>query len=152
MAYESIQGADIQLNESVIAARRAEEPEVTRVTFGVNALYALSRESVRFPVSRTESIDTGQVCVTIDPDADAGTNIGSVDYDAMMLNVRYGVQAVFPGLYQLIQEGEHDPSLLNPVRAVATDRCTLNEDLRGFHAEGCLDFLPGSLWAGADGG
>ena len=142
----------INLTGDVISARRRESPASSRVTFGVTALYGLSRASVPFPVSRTETIETGQVCITIDPESDASNNLGIIDYDQNLIHVRYGVQAVFPGLFKLISEGKHDPSLLNPVRATATDRCTTNEDLRGFHAEGCLDFLPGSLWSGAEGG
>lgn len=52
----------------------------------------------------------------------------------------------------MLTSGGHDPSLLNPIRAVATDRCTLTPDLSGWRALGCLDFLPGSYWAGAEGG
>lgn len=140
------------LTEEVITARRQAAQSVTRVAFGVNALYGLSRRSVSFPVSRKESIETGQVCVTMDPESDVHSNVGIIDYEAGVINVRYGVQAVFPGLFQLVMEGKHDPSLLNPVRAVATDKCSVTPDLRGFHALGCLDFLPGSLWAGAEGG
>lgn len=59
---------------------------------------------------------------------------------------------LFPGLYELIRRGGHDPSLLNPVRVTATDECRLEEDFSGWHALGCLEFLPGSIWAGASGG
>jgi len=140
------------LTQEVIETRRRTKEAVQRVTFGVNALYGLSRESVLFPVSARESIETGQVCVTLDPEAEQASNLGVIDYEAGSISVRYGIQAVFPGLYNLIRSGKHDPSLLNPVRAIATDKCTVTEDLRGFHAMGCLDFLPGSLWAGAEGG
>jgi len=123
-----------------------------RVLFRVSNLYGLSQESVRLPLNDTESIESGQVCVTIDPDADASSNLGLIDYQEGRLKVRYGVQVVFPGLYRLVTAGDHDPVLLNPIRAIATDECTLTEDLTGFRALGCLEFLPGSLWAGADGG
>ena len=122
-----------------------------QLMFGVRALYGLSRQSVRLPLSDTEAIDSGQVCLSIDPDADPSTNLGIIDYSQCKLTVRYGVQFIFPGLYQLITQGDHDPSLLNPVRGVATDECTLAEDFVGWRAIGCLEFLPGSIWAGADG-
>jgi hypothetical protein len=66
--------------------------------------------------------------------------------------VRYSGQIVFPGLYHLVRGGGHDPSLLAPVKVTATDRCTLTPDLSGWHAVGCLEFMPGSYWAGAKGG
>ena len=120
--------------------------------FSVSGLYGLSRESVRLPISETDFIDSGQICVTVDPDADASGNVGMVDFDRRYLRVRYGVQMVFPGLHELVTSGAHDLSLLSPPRAVATDDCTVTPDLSGWRALGCIDFLPGSLWAGAGGG
>jgi len=124
----------------------------SRVTFQVTALYGLSTESVAIPLNETETIESGQVCVTIDPDANTAGNIGVIDYERGRLDVRYAGQIVFPGLYKLVRQGGYEPSLLNPVRVTATDRCTLLPDLSGWHAVGCLQFLPGSLWAGAKGG
>jgi hypothetical protein len=123
-----------------------------RVMFRVAALYGLSRASVLMPLNETEFIESGQICVTIDPEADPASNVGLIDYDTHQLRVRYGIQAVFPGLYELVTAGKHDPSLLHPVRAIATDECTVSPDYSGWHAVGCLEFLPGSLWAGAEGG
>lgn len=143
---------DVMLSPEAVAARRANHTVPHTVVFMVKALYGLSKESVRMPLNETESIESGQMCVSIDPDADPSSNIGLVDFQHGRLVVRYGVQAVFPGLYELISQGKHDPSLLNPVRAVATDECTLTPDLSGWRALGCLDFLPGSIWAGASGG
>jgi hypothetical protein len=140
------------LTAESIAARRNAITSPRQVTFGVAALYGLSRESVWMPVNATEGIESGQVCITIDPESPPASNLGVIDYDQGKLVVRYGVQAVFPGLFQLITEGKHDPSLLNPVRCTATDECTLTPERSGWRALGCLDFLPGSLWAGATGG
>lgn len=142
------------LTTEEIATRRLEQQESTveRVTFGVKALYGLSRQSVSLPINDSQAIESGQVCVTVDADADQLGNIGSVDFGAGTLKVRYAVQAVFPGLYELLRSGRHDPALLAPVRMVATDDCVLTGDMKGWHALGCLDFLPGSIWAGASGG
>ena len=112
----------------------------------------LSTHGVPLPLNGTDSFDSGQVCVTIDPDAEMSGNAGVIDFDAGTLTVRYNAQIIFPGLYQLITDGHHDPSLLNPVRVTATDQCTVLPDLTGWRALGCLEFLPGSLWAGAEGG
>jgi hypothetical protein len=120
--------------------QRAAKPEPTqRVIFRVEELYGIS-EGTRFPLNETDSIDTGQICLTMDPKADLSANIGSVDFDNCTMRVRYGVQ------------GEHDLSLLGPIRAVATDECTLTPQLTGWRALGCLEMLPGSLWSGAKGG
>jgi hypothetical protein len=143
---------EIPLTTEAVAARRNKEKSIETVTFSVKALYGLSRQSMRMPLNETDFIDSGQVCVTIDPDADPSCNTGIIHYNARKLTVRYGVQTVFPGLYQLITQGNHDPSLLNPVRAVATDECTVNVEYTGWRALGCLEFLPGSIWAGAAGG
>jgi hypothetical protein len=75
-----------------------------------------------------------------------------VDFERRRLRVRYSVQLVFPGLYDLVTSGEHDTALLNPVRAVATDECEVAEDYSGWRALGRMDFLPGSMWSGAGGG
>jgi hypothetical protein len=119
--------------------------------FGLRALYGLSPSSIRLPLNERESIDSGQVCVTIDPDADPSCNVGLIDYERGKLTVRYGGQLVFPGLYELVTGGRFDPGLLHPVRGVATDDCTLTSDLSGWRADGRLQFLPGSIWAGAHG-
>jgi hypothetical protein len=140
------------LSVEEVAARRSAPRDAEQVMFALKALYGLSTHSVRLPLNETESIDSGQICATIDPDADPSCNKGIVDYSKGKLVVRYGVHAVFPGLNRLIVEGRHDPSLLHPIRAVATDDCTLSADAKGWRALGCLDFLPGSIWAGAHGG
>lgn len=143
---------EIPLTREAVEARRLKQNRAQLVTFSVKALYGLSRHSIQMPLNETEHIESGQICLTIDPDADASCNSGIVNYDEGKLTVRYGVQAVFPGLFQLITQGKYDRSLLNPVRATATDECTLTPDYSGWRALGCLEFLPGSIWAGAAGG
>jgi len=135
-----------------IVERRNYSKVPQQLTFRVAALYGLSFESIPMPLNETDSIESGQISVTIDPEADPSCNIGIIDYAQKKLTVRYGVQAVFPGLYSLINNDNLDPNLLNPVRIVATDECTFASDQSGWHALGCLDFLPGSIWAGATGG
>jgi len=120
--------------------------------FGVSALYGVSTTSVSMPLGRGEAFDSGQICLTTDADAPPQTNLGVIDFPARKMKVRYAVQAVFPGLYALVTSGRFDVSLLNPIRAVATDECSVTQHLRGWRALGCLEFLPGSLWAGAHGG
>lgn len=142
----------MELTMDAITTRRNSSKLAQQVMFRVRALYGLSHQSIQMPLNETEAIESGQVCVTIDPDADPSSNVGVIDYDQGKLTVRYGIHAVFPGLYQLITQRKHDPSLLNPVRVVATDECTLTPDLFGWRALGCLEFLPGSIWAGAGGG
>ncbi|MGH8991414.1 MAG: hypothetical protein ACRDZ7_07800 [Acidimicrobiia bacterium] len=123
-----------------------------RVLFAVKGIYGLSKHSIRLPLNERESIESGQICATADPDADPSCNLGVIDFERGLLTIRYGAQAIFPGLYQLLSEGRYDPGLLHPVRAVATDQCTLTPDYRAWRALGCLEFLPGSIWSGADGG
>lgn len=131
---------------------RAEQPEpADRVIFKVDELYGLST-GTKFPLNKTESIETGPMSLTMDPRTDAATNIGMVDFGKMQLRVRYGVQVIFPGLHELVLSGQHDLNLLGPVRAIATDECTLTPDLTGWRALGCLELLPGSMWSGAKGG
>jgi hypothetical protein len=140
------------LTAEEVAKRRSNIKSAERVMFSVKALYGLSAKGMRMPLNENEFIESGQVCVTIDPDADPTGNVGIIDYEQGKLKVRYAAQMVFPGLYDLITKGNHDPSLLNPVRVVATDDCELTKDLSGWRALGCLEFLPGSIWAGAAGG
>jgi hypothetical protein len=140
-----------ELTPELLAERRRSQPG-NQVVFGLKAVYGISTHSITMPLNERESIESGQVTVSIDPDADPSFNVGVIDYDRLKLKVRYGVQIVFPGLWKMITEGNHDPSLLNPVRAMATDTCTVTEDLSGWHALGLLQFLPGSIWAGAEGG
>lgn len=142
---------ELEISSDDIDQRRKVPEPADRIIFRVAGLYGVSKESVPFPISRTESIDSGPVSVTLDPE-DTSSNIGILDYDRRYLRIRYGVHAVFPGIHQLVMSGKHDLSLLGPVRAVATDECQVTEDMTGWRALGCLDFLPGSLWAGASGG
>jgi len=140
-----------ELTPELLASRR-NAPPGSQVVFSLKAIYGLSPRSYQFPINERESIESGQISISADPDVDPSFNIGVIDYDRLKLKVRYGVQIVFPGLWKMVTEGNHDPSLLNPVRAMATDTCTVTEDLRGWHALGLLQFLPGSIWAGAEGG
>jgi hypothetical protein len=140
-----------ELTPELVAARK-QAPPGSRVIFGLKGVYGLSPRSIEMPINERESIESGQIAISMDPDCDPSFNIGIIDFEQLKLKVRYGVQIVFPGLWKLVTDGNHDPGLLNPVRAMATDTCTVTEDLRGWHALGTLQFLPGSIWAGAEGG
>jgi hypothetical protein len=140
------------LSPEAVEARRRRQVAADRVVFRVAGLYGLCPEGLAIPLAAAGTIDSGPVAVTIDPDAEQSCNIGMIDFPENKLKVRYGVQAVFPALYKLVTSGDHDRSLLNPVRIVATDDCTLTPNLMGWRALGCLDFLPGSVWSGAGGG
>src|SRR6266545_3441641 len=137
-----------ELTPELVAARK-HAPPGNQVVFGLKGMYGLSQRSISMPLNERESVESGQIAVSMDLDADPSFNIGVIDYERMKLKVRYGVQMVFPGLWKLVTEGKHDSGLLNPVRAMATDTCTVTEDMRGWHALGTLQFLPGSIWAGA---
>jgi hypothetical protein len=134
-----------------IAARRLREQPSDRVVFRVSGLYGVSKGGVPFPVNETEAVDSGVVSLSLDPQSTSG-NVGIIDFERRYLRVTYNVHAVFPGLHELVMSGKHDLSLLGPVRATATDECAITEDMSGWRALGCMDFLPGSLWAGASGG
>ncbi|HEX6074498.1 MAG TPA: hypothetical protein VFZ32_04435 [Micromonosporaceae bacterium] len=143
----------LQVTGEDIADRRSEPEPDRQVLFRLAGLWGVSdAEGMRMPLNKEESIQSGQMCIMLDNESSADANLGVIDYDRQYLRVRYGVQAVFPNLYDLITEGRHDPSLLSPIRAVATDNCEVLPDFSGWRALGKLDFLPGSLWAGASGG
>ncbi|MGE5323269.1 MAG: hypothetical protein ACM3SW_10420 [Actinomycetota bacterium] len=141
-----------ELTAEAIERRRANINKIDRVVFGVTGLYGLSRDSVKMPLNRHESFDSGQVCIQGDAEAAPSRSIGIVEFSKLRLKVRYAIQAVFPGLYSLVSSKRFDSSLLNPIRAEATDECTVSADYSGWRALGCLEFLPGSLWSGAHGG
>jgi len=143
--------ADLAVSPAEIASRRLRSEPSERVMFRLAGLYGVSEESVPFPVSATDAIDSGPVSITLDPESTGG-NIGIMDFERKYLRVRYNVHTVFPGLHKLVMSGKHDLSLLGPVRATATDDCSVTDDYSGWRALGCMDFLPGSLWAGASGG
>ena len=140
------------LTAEAVEARRSQQPPPAKVVFRVGGLYGFCPGGIQVPLDGGRSMETGPITITIDPEADATCNIGVVDYDALELTVRYGAQAVFPALHELAAEREHDPTLLNPVRMIATDQCSVLPDYMGWRALGCLDFLPGSVWSGATGG
>lgn len=143
---------ELLLSQEILAERRGRVVTGRQVIFGLSGLYGLSTHSMKMPLSEHESIESGQVSIMLDAEAAPNQNIGIVDFENMKLKVRYAVQAVFPGLYALINSGRFDPSLLNPIRATATDECTVTETYSGWRALGCMEFLPGSLWSGAHGG
>jgi len=142
--------SDLSL-DAVQARRRLPEP-TAQVMFQVKSLYGFNTEGTQVPLAGGRSIASGPVSLTLDPDAPASSNIGIVDFARKRLRVRYSVQLVFPGLYDLITSREYDSSLLHPVRGTATDDCEVADDYSGWRALGRLDFLPGSMWSGAGGG
>jgi len=144
--------AEESLSVEALEQRRAKPEPSTRVIFRVAGLYGISAEGMKMPLNSEESIDSGQIVLMLDPDSPPNTSMGIADFDQLALRVRYGVQAVFPGLHDLVLSGRHDASLLSPIRAIATDDCTIEPDLSGWRARGCLEFLPGSMWSGAKGG
>jgi hypothetical protein len=137
--------------DEIEARRRLPEP-TQRVVFRLAGLYGICREGIEMPLNETESIDSGPVTMMLDPESPPSSNMGVVDFESRKLRVRYSVQAVFPGLYDLVTSGRYDTSLLNPIRATATDDCEVTEDYSGWRALGRMDFLPGSMWSGAGGG
>jgi hypothetical protein len=148
---------EMRIGSDEIATRRdkvrhAKWTEDTKVAFRVAAMYGIGPKGMKMPLSRRDSIESGQVCATIDPDAGSNTNVGVIDYAANRLKVKYHAQLVFPGLFELVTSKKYDPALLRPVRATATDDCKVTGEMDGWRAFGCMDFLPGSLWAGASGG
>jgi hypothetical protein len=138
--------------EEIRQRRRASTEPTEKTVFRVAGLYGFSRESLPFPISRTETIDSGPISISMDPESDNLTNLGVIDYENCYLRVRYSGHMIFPGIHELVTSGKHDLSLLGPVRATATDDCIVEPDLSGWRALGTLDFLPGSIWAGAAGG
>jgi hypothetical protein len=154
MTISSISGQEKAVSPQEIAERRIEHTVRTRtkIAFRIAGLYGLCPQGIRMPLNEHESIDSGPICVTLDTEADPASNIGMLDFEKGSLTVRYGIQAVFPGLFELVTSGRFDTTLLNPVRGVATDECTLTDDHSGWRALGCLELLPGSVWAGAAGG
>src|SRR3989440_9750005 len=107
-----------ELTPELVAARRHAPPGNT-VIFGLKGVYGLSPRSIQMPINERESIETGQITISMDPDVDESFNIGVMDFERLKLKVRYGVQIIFPGMWKMITEGNHDPSLLNPIRAMA---------------------------------
>ena len=137
--------------EAVEARRRQPEP-TAQILFQIKGLYGFNRTGAEVPLGGGRTIDSGPVALMLDPDAPPSSNLGIVDFARRKLRTRYHVHLCFPGLYELVTRREYDMSLLNPVRGTATDECEVNEDYSGWRALGRLDFLPGSLWAGASGG
>jgi hypothetical protein len=129
-----------------------DEELTDRVMVRIAGLYGLVRDEVQVPVSASESIDSGPVLLTLDPEADASANVGVADFGKNTMRLRYGVQIAFGGLHELVKGGDYDRSLLNPPRGVSVTDAKINPDYSGWEAQSCLDFLPGSMWSGAGGG
>src|SRR6185436_18215179 len=96
------------LTLTAVEARRSERVLPDQVIFRVSALYGLCPQGVSLPIGAGRTIQSGPVALTSDPDADSTCNIGIVDFTKNKLKVRYGAQAVFPGLYDLVTAGNHD--------------------------------------------
>ena len=80
---------DTALNYSAITSRRiaANNPALNlRILFRVVALYGFSEAGVQMPLNEKESIDSGFVSVTMDPDIHSGCdNVGYIDFDRHFL-------------------------------------------------------------------
>jgi hypothetical protein len=129
-----------------------EEEATDRVMVRTSGFYAFAREPVQVPVSPTESIDSGAVLLTLDPESDASANVGVADFKENTMRMRNTIQATFHGLREVAASGEYDRSLLNPPRGIMFTDVKIDPDYSGWEAQSCLDFLPGSIWSGAGGG
>src|SRR6266478_616320 len=96
------------LTAESVEALRSQQVKPESVIFRVTALYGLCPEGVKVPLGAKGLVNSGPVAVTIDPDADLSCNLGVVDFGAHKLKVRYGVQAVFPALHDLVTSGGYD--------------------------------------------
>ena len=132
-----------------------EQPKIhegNQVLFRVTSLYGISKTGMQLPINGSKSIETGPITITLDPDSEKSCNLGIMNLNSGRMNVRYGIQAVFPALHQLLAQETEENALLNPPRAVSNNTCTLFDDGKGFLARGVVEFLPGSLWSGTQGG
>ena len=138
-----------------VNSAETEQPKIhegNQVLFRVTSLYGISKTGMRLPINRSKSIDTGPITITLDPDSEKSSNLGIMNLNSGRMNVRYGIQVVFPALHQLLAQETEENALLNPPRAVSNNTCTLFDDGKGFLARGVVEFLPGSLWSGTQGG
>jgi hypothetical protein len=117
-----------------------------------SGFFAFIRKPVQVPVSPTESIDSGAILMSLDPETDASSNVGVVDFKENKMRMRNTIQLAFHGLRELALSGDYDRALLNPPRGVMVTDARINPDYSGWEAQSCLDFLPGSMWSGAGGG
>jgi hypothetical protein len=118
----------------------------------VAGLYGLGRNEIKIPVSRTESVDSGPIVMTLDPESESSGNLGVLDFQEHSLRMRNGIQLVFGGLHDVVKGEEYDRALLNPPRGLAVTEATINPGYCGWEARTCVDFLPGSMWSGSGGG
>ncbi|MGN6664394.1 MAG: hypothetical protein ACTHK6_09370 [Solirubrobacterales bacterium] len=130
----------------------ADEEVADRVMVRTSGFFAFVREAVQVPVSPTESIDSGAILMTLDPETDASSNVGVADFNENKMRMRNTIQLAFHGLRGLAVSGDYDRALLNPPRGVMITDARINPDYSGWEAQSCLDFLPGSMWSGAGGG
>jgi len=132
-----------------------EQPKIhegNQVLFRVTSLYGISKSGMELPINKSETIETGPLTITLDPDSETSCNLGIMNLESGRMKVRYGIQVVFPALHQLLSQETEENALLNPPRAVSNNTCTLFDDGKGFLAQGAVEFLPGSLWSGTKGG
>jgi hypothetical protein len=134
----------LALKDNFIEMKEPKAQEGNQVLFRVTSLYGISNSGMKLPINRSESIETGPVTITLDPDSEKSCNLGIMNLESGRMNVRYGIQVVFPALHQLLAQETEENALLNPPRAV--------DDGKGFLAQGAVEFLPGSLWSGTKGG
>lgn len=142
----------LTVRRTAVGADTLERELATRVMFRVSGLYGLGRTSIEIPISEHESISSGQIVTTLDPESDPSASVGVADFDVGTLRMRNGIQLVFAGLHDVVKSAKVDRPLLNPPRGLIITDARINSDYSGWEAESCLDFLPGSLWSGAGGG
>lgn len=142
----------LAVRRTAVGTDSLESELATRVMFRVSGMYGLGRKSIEVPISEHESIDSGQIVMTLDPETDPSASVGVADFGAGTVRMRNGIQLVFTGLHEVVKSGKVDRPLLNPPRGLSVTDARINPDYSGWEAESCLDFLPGSLWSGAGGG
>jgi len=142
----------LALKNDSVEMKEPKAQEGNQVLFRVTSLYGISNSGMELPINGSESIETGPITITLDPDSEKSCNLGIMNLESGRMKVRYGIQIVFPALHYLLAQETEENALLNPPRAVSNNTCTLFDDGKGFLARGAVDFLPGSLWSGTKGG
>ena len=129
---------------SAVRPRHGRHEDDQNVMFRVSTLWGFSNSGVTLPVASGCNVASGPIHFMLDPDATPNANCGMVQFGAGKLWVRYAAQVACPRAFEMVENGELNPTFLIPWRIVNTEECELNPDLSGWRSRGVATLTTGN--------
>ncbi len=72
----------LALEDDSVEMKQPNTQEGNQVLFRVTSLYGISKSGMELPINRSESIETGPITITLDPDSEKSCNLGIMNLES----------------------------------------------------------------------